>query len=132
MMQDRADALGATVRARRLQLGLRQDELADLAACSTRFVHALEAGKDPARLDKVLDVLGVLGLGLVVARGLGRIEAEGTGASAVAGTGVSFDVHNVQLTAFELAGVDFAAQEVGVCRLHRSNSRRANSTCSSV
>lgn len=77
-MNDRASALGTTVRERRERLGLRQDELADLARCSTRFVHMLETGKETVRLDKVLDVLGVLGLGLAVGRGRGRIEAEET------------------------------------------------------
>lgn len=63
---DRADALGATVRARRRRLGLRQEELADLAGCSERFVHTLEIGKPTVRLDKVLAVLAVLGLDLAV------------------------------------------------------------------
>lgn len=63
---DRAAALGAAVRARRRRLGLRQEELADLAGCSERFVHTLETGKQTVRLDKVLDVLAVLGLDLAV------------------------------------------------------------------
>lgn len=72
-MQDRARELGAAVRERRKRLALRQEELAELAACSTRFVHTLEAGKASVRLDKVLDVLRVLGLGLVVTRGTGTV-----------------------------------------------------------
>lgn len=63
---DRAAALGAAVRARRRRLGLRQEELADLAGCSERFVHTLETGKPTVRLDKVLAVLTVLGLDLAV------------------------------------------------------------------
>jgi HTH-type transcriptional regulator / antitoxin HipB len=62
-------SFAAYVRRRRKDLGLRQDELADLAGCSERFVHMLEAGKPTVRLDKVLDVLRVLGLHLDVRRG---------------------------------------------------------------
>jgi HTH-type transcriptional regulator / antitoxin HipB len=75
-MQDRAHALGLAIRERRRALGLLQAELGELAACSTRFVHTLEAGKATVRLDKVLDVLRVLGLGLEVVRGEGGITAE--------------------------------------------------------
>jgi HTH-type transcriptional regulator / antitoxin HipB len=70
----RVEVLGAHVRSRREGLGLRQAELADLAGCSTRFVHEVEAGKETARLDKVLDVLEVLGLDLALVPGAGRIR----------------------------------------------------------
>lgn len=60
--------LSAEVRQRREKLGLRQVELAELANCSTRFVHTLEVGKPTLRLDKVLAVLGVLGLRLEIGR----------------------------------------------------------------
>ncbi len=63
--------LAAVVLGRREQLGLRQEELADLAGCSPRFVHALENGKETVQLDKVLSVLGVLGLRLLVTEGPG-------------------------------------------------------------
>ncbi len=63
-MNERALHLGRTVRTRRLELGLKQAELAELAGCSTRFVHTLETGKATIRLDKLLDVLDVLGLHL--------------------------------------------------------------------
>lgn len=63
------DAFSAALRGRRLQLGLRQGELADLAGVSERFVHALENGKSTAHLDKVLDVLRALGLHLELHRG---------------------------------------------------------------
>lgn len=62
-------ALGAVVMARREELGLRQEEVAELADCSARFVHTVEAGKTTLRLDKLLDVLTVLGLRLELARG---------------------------------------------------------------
>lgn len=68
--------LARVVRARREQLGLRQEELAALAGCSTRFVHAVEHAKASVQLDKLLAVLGALGLRLVVRRGRGGIEVE--------------------------------------------------------
>ncbi len=60
--------LADTVKRRRKTLGLRQADLADLAGCSERFVHTVENGKTSLRLDKVLDVLEVLGLDLLVVR----------------------------------------------------------------
>jgi y4mF family transcriptional regulator len=69
----RLSSLAIAVRTRRDELGLRQSELADLAGCSQRFVHTLERGKDTLRMDKVLDVLEVLGLDLLVAPGTGRV-----------------------------------------------------------
>lgn len=63
------ESLVEVVRARRRQLGLRQDELADLADVSERFVYALEHGKTTVQLDKVLAVLAALGLHLDVQRG---------------------------------------------------------------
>jgi len=76
-MKTAAEVLGRGVRNRREALGLRQAELADLAGCSPRFLHALEHGKPTLRLDKVLDVLGVLGLDLLLVTGRGRIRVEG-------------------------------------------------------
>ncbi len=63
-----ATELGATIRARRRELDLRQVELAEMAGCSTRFVHTVEAGKPSVRLDKLLAVLDVLGLEFTVSR----------------------------------------------------------------
>lgn len=79
-MNERADRmvpLSSELRRRRKELGLRQEEVADLAGCSQRFVHTLENGKPTVQLDKVLDVLEVLGLGLTVGPGLGDIRTEG-------------------------------------------------------
>lgn len=61
-----ARTLGETARARRRQLRLTQEELAELASVSVRFVRALELGKTTVRLDKVEAVLDVLGLVLDV------------------------------------------------------------------
>jgi HTH-type transcriptional regulator / antitoxin HipB len=62
---ERAD-LAQAVRARRRQLELRQEDLADLSGVSLRFVQALEAGKRSVQLDRVEAVLAVLGLRLRV------------------------------------------------------------------
>jgi HTH-type transcriptional regulator / antitoxin HipB len=64
---ERAD-LAQVVRGRRRQLDLRQEDLADLAGVSLRFVQALEAGKLTVQLDRVEAVLAVLGLRLRVER----------------------------------------------------------------
>ncbi|MDQ6523000.1 helix-turn-helix domain-containing protein [Nocardioides sp. LHD-245] len=71
---DQRGALAAVVFARREELALRQDELADLSGCSPRFVHDLERGKATVQLDKVLAVLDVLGLGLGVVEGVSGIS----------------------------------------------------------
>ena len=71
-LHERADQRGplaAVVVGQRERLGLRQEELADIAGCSTRFVHDLETGKPTVQLGKVLDVLDALGLGLAVVDG---------------------------------------------------------------
>lgn len=81
-MTEQADArrdsrlapLATAVRARRRALGLRQEELADLAGCSERFVYTLERAKASLHFAKVLDVLGVLGLGLTLGPGRGEVS----------------------------------------------------------
>ena len=72
-LSSRTAELAGAVRERREELGLRQSELADLAGCSERFVHTVEHGKTSLRLDKLLDVLEVLGFDLQVTAGGGRI-----------------------------------------------------------
>lgn len=56
------ESLALAVRERRRDLGLSQEDLADLAGCSSRFLRTLEQGKASVRLDKVLAVLDALGL----------------------------------------------------------------------
>lgn len=65
----RAAALARAIRARRKALKLTQVDLSRLAGCGPDFVYDVEAGKISIRLDKLLDVLGVLGLELVVSQG---------------------------------------------------------------
>jgi y4mF family transcriptional regulator len=68
----RLNHLAVQVRSRRKEFELTQTELADLAGTSARFVHTLENAKGTVRLDKVLDVLSVLGLELHVGVPSGR------------------------------------------------------------
>ena len=63
-MRDTLDTVARLVRDRRKSLRLRQSDLANLAGCSVRTIYALEEGKSTLRLDKLLDVLDVLGLEL--------------------------------------------------------------------
>lgn len=64
-----AAPLATVVRDRRRSLGLRQEELADLAGVSERFVFAVETGKETVRLDKLVALLNALGLHLELRRG---------------------------------------------------------------
>ncbi|MDQ2826491.1 MAG: helix-turn-helix transcriptional regulator [Actinomycetota bacterium] len=57
-------ALASLVRERRKALSLTQQDVADLAGCSVRFVRAFESGKATVRLDKMVAVLDALGLEL--------------------------------------------------------------------
>lgn len=57
-----AASIGATVKRRRRELGLSQDELAELASVSVRFLRDVEHAKATVRLDKLDDVLRALGL----------------------------------------------------------------------
>ena len=66
---DHSAALGASVRLRRKTLHLTQITLSKLAGCGPDFIYDLEAGKPSLRLDKLLDVLAVLGLQLALAEG---------------------------------------------------------------
>ncbi len=56
--------IGTAVRRARKAASLRQDDLAGLAGVGTRFLIELEAGKPTMRLDKLLAVLGTLGIDL--------------------------------------------------------------------
>lgn len=57
--------LGAQVRARRKSLGLTQQQAADLAEVSAKFVRDVERGKPSVQLDTLTRVLDALGLELV-------------------------------------------------------------------
>ncbi len=55
---------GAALRVRRKSLGLSQVQTCDLAGVGPAFLYKLEHGKPTVRMDRVLAVLEVLGLGL--------------------------------------------------------------------
>ncbi len=61
------DQLPSEVRSRRTSLGLTQQDLADMAGVSERFVRFVEQGKPSVRLDSLLAVLDALGLELRLA-----------------------------------------------------------------
>ena len=58
--------LGAIVREQRKRLALKQLDIAGLGNTGNRFIVELENGKPTVQLQKVLDVMDLLGLELVV------------------------------------------------------------------
>lgn len=58
--------LGAVVREQRKRLALKQLDLAGLGNTGNRFIVDLENGKPTVQLQKVLDLMDLLGLELVV------------------------------------------------------------------
>ncbi len=61
--------LGQAIRAERQRLSLTQTQLAEFAGCGLTFVNQLERGKPSVRLEKLFQVLEVLGLSLTLAKG---------------------------------------------------------------
>jgi y4mF family transcriptional regulator len=59
-----AGRIGATVRARRAELGLDQSELSLVAGVSRRTVHAIEHGKPTVQLAALVAVTTAVGLDL--------------------------------------------------------------------
>jgi HTH-type transcriptional regulator / antitoxin HipB len=59
-----SDDLGAAIRSRRRELELTQEDLADVARVTLRFVSELERGKESAQFAGIRRVLGALGLDL--------------------------------------------------------------------
>jgi HTH-type transcriptional regulator/antitoxin HipB len=58
--------LGAVVREQRRRLALKQLDIAGLGNTGNRFIVDLENGKPTVQLQKVLDVMDLLGLEVVV------------------------------------------------------------------
>ena len=58
--------LGELVRSVRKEQGLTQLDVAGLAGLSNRFVIDLERGKETLQMQKVLDVLSLLGLEVAI------------------------------------------------------------------
>jgi HTH-type transcriptional regulator/antitoxin HipB len=63
------EPLGKVLSQRRHELGLTQEELADLSGVSLRLIHELEHNKVSVRLDNLLRVINALGFHLELARG---------------------------------------------------------------
>ena len=59
-------ALGAVIREQRKRLALKQLDLAGLGNTGNRFIVDLENGKPTVQLQKVLDLMDLLGLEVVV------------------------------------------------------------------
>ena len=64
--------LGAVVRAQRRRLALKQLDIAGLGNTGNRFIVDLENGKPTIQLQKVLDIMDLLGLELFVRSKRGR------------------------------------------------------------
>jgi y4mF family transcriptional regulator len=72
----REQRLAQAIRRRRRELGLTQLALGELSGCGLAFLYDLERGKPTLRLDKLLDVLSVLGLELVLTNGKSALRVE--------------------------------------------------------
>ncbi len=59
--------IGAAIRAKRLAIGMQQEQLAALAGVGPRFLSEVENGKESAEIGKVLQVLRRLGLDVSIA-----------------------------------------------------------------
>ena len=66
-------ALGALIRDRRKRLALKQLDLAGLANTGNRFIVDVENGKPTVQLQKVLDLVQLLGLEVVVRAKTARV-----------------------------------------------------------
>lgn len=69
---------GESIRIQRKQLGLSQQEVADLALVSVNLLRQVEAGKASAHFDKILDILSAVGLQFQLMPGNQRISFPGT------------------------------------------------------
>ena len=58
--------LGAAIRNRRKQAGIRIDDAAALCGISVSTLSAIENGSRPARIDTILLVMGKLGMNLQI------------------------------------------------------------------
>ena len=61
-----SEQLGAVIRLKRKEIGLRQEVAAGMTGVGTKFLSQLENGKETAELGKTLQVLQKMGLELYV------------------------------------------------------------------
>ena len=62
-----AAELGAEIRRKRKELGYTQSFLAEYAGISTSYLSDLENGKETIQINKLMKVVGLLGMDLYVA-----------------------------------------------------------------
>ncbi len=74
----RVHAMARAIRARRKALRLTQIELSRLCGCGPDFIYDVENGKLSLRLDKLLELLRVLGLELVLSEGKETLRVAGS------------------------------------------------------
>ena len=67
-------ALGAAVRKQRKRLALKQLDIAGLGNTGNRFIVELESGKPTVQLQKVLDVIDLLGLEVILRPKAARVR----------------------------------------------------------
>jgi y4mF family transcriptional regulator len=60
------EELGSAVRARRVELGLTQRDLADFAGCGVRFISELERGKPTVELGKAIALVNALSMDVLI------------------------------------------------------------------
>ena len=60
--------LGQEIRARRKELGYTQSFLASYVGVSTSFLSELENGKETLQINKIMDVMSLLGMDICVVR----------------------------------------------------------------
>lgn len=58
--------LGKAIREVRKAQGMTQEDVSGLAGFGNRFIIDLEHGKETVQMQKVIDVLGLLGLELII------------------------------------------------------------------
>ncbi len=68
------ERLGNRIRTERKAQGISQTELANLAGVSLNFLSQLESGKATVRVDKLLQVVGTLGMEFKVQYGKSGIS----------------------------------------------------------
>lgn len=60
--------LGREIKARRKELGYTQSFLASYVGVSTSFLSELENGKETLQINKIMDVMSLLGMDICVVR----------------------------------------------------------------
>ena len=58
--------IGLLVKAKRIELGMTQSQLADMSGNGTRFISELENGKQTMQIGKIIDVLHFLGFDISI------------------------------------------------------------------